>query len=172
MSLPSGTHDMGNAIFADLARINVRYLLEWRRNGNLFKSISLPLPPKSLQVQQSIPTEITYTLGKDPIREFGRVRHRTIELNGSSGLDARAGYSRSGTIINRKGTVLLDEFRHFIEDYQYYATTEGEQHSLIFIALDEGYHVNCELKDLLINRDAEENHFAFGWTLKIGRAHV
>jgi len=163
---PSGI-DLGNGVLADLVRINCRYLLEWRNGGTLYRALSLPLPPQSLSIQSPAPHVVTYTLGKRPVREFGEVRKRTVELNGSSGYDVRIGYTRKGAITSALGPVLLNEFRLFLEDYQKAATSEGDQHTLTFRALDEGYHLLVEPQEITISRDAGQNHFDHAWSLML-----
>jgi len=159
--------DLGSGVLADLARINCRYLLEWRQNGILYRALSLPLPPQSLSIHSPLPHVVTYTLGDKPVREFGRVRKRTIELNGSSGYDARIGYTRKGAVTSAIGPVLLNEFRLFLEDYQQAATNEGVKHTLTFRALDEDYHLLVEPSDITVSRDAGQNHFDHAWSLML-----
>ena len=162
---------------ANLARVNIRYILEWHRNARLYKAISLPLPPNALSVSSPSPRQITYTLGDEPIRELGEFKRRTIELSGSAGYDARPAYRSDGSISALFGPAILIEFRDFIEEYQTLAAVEGsmrvvnhqidEQHTLIFRALDEGYHLRVEVSEFSIQRNADESNLTPSWTLNL-----
>lgn len=174
---------------ASLARINTRYLIEWHRGGQLYKSIALPLPPKALTISQSAPSQITYTLGKRPIRELGRYRERSIELSGSAGYDARPSMTAEGAIISAFGPAILISFRQFLEEYQEAASLEGAEasptsaelrsilsasanatldlHQLIFRALDEDLHLFVEVDALTIQRTADGDNLAPAWTLQL-----
>ena len=57
-----GANISGTGIIADLARINIKYLLEHYQDGSLKKAVALPLPPKAFSVSQEAPSQITYTL--------------------------------------------------------------------------------------------------------------
>lgn len=165
--------DLGSGALADLARVGVRYLLEWRQSGQIYRSIALPLPPRALTITQQAPALVTYTLGGQPIRELGAYRSREIKLTGSAGYDVRVGYTRDGAITSQLGSVLLREFRGFLEEYQ--SVSEGQSSSstgealneLIFRALDEDYHLRVEVVELEIQRDAMSSHFAPDWTLTL-----
>jgi len=175
---------------ASLARINARYLIEWHRGGQLYKSIALPLPPKALTISQSAPSQITYTLGERPIRELGRYRERSIELSGSAGYDARPSMTAEGAIISAFGPAILISFRQFLEEYQEAASLEGAEtppatsaelisilsasanatldlHQLIFRALDEDLHLKVEVDALTIQRTADGDNLAPAWTLQL-----
>ena len=161
---------------ADLARVNVRYLLERRYRGQLVAAVALPLPPRSLSISTPAAPLITYTLGGEPLRELAPLRARTITLSGSTGHTARAGYTRSGAITAGTGAELLREFRAFIEEYQAAAAAEpntyssqgaSAAHELIFRALDEDYHARAEPQALTIERDAGYSHTAPAWTLAL-----
>lgn len=163
---------LADTALADLARINIRYLLEWRQSGQLYKAISLPLPPRSISINQQAPSIITYTLG-GVIREAAQYRRRSIRLNGSAGFDARIGYNRNAEITVQTGDVILREFRAFLEDYQ--SSSEGNAideegrplNQLIFRALDEDYHLQVEVSEFELQRDANGAHFASDWILNL-----
>jgi hypothetical protein len=158
---------------ADLARVNVRYLLEWRQHGELKAAVSLPLPPRALSISTPAAPLITYTLGGEPLRELAPVKARIISLTGSTGYDVRAGYTRRGAIAAATGAEILREFRGFLELYQEAAaadpttyTTNGgaPSNELIFRALDEDLHARVEPESLTIERDAMSSHTAPAWT--------
>lgn len=175
---------------ASFARINTRYLIEWHRAGQLYKSIALPLPPKALTISSTAPKQITYTLGDQPIRELGRYRERSIELSGSAGYDARPSITAEGAVISAFGPAILIAFRQFLEQYQEAAATEGTAttattaqdlalflqasstggavlHELIFRALDEDLHLKVEVDALTIQRTADGDNLAPAWTLQL-----
>lgn len=171
-------------IIADLARLNMRYLLEHRINGALKAAVALPLPPQAYTDNGEAPHLITYTLG-GVIREIAPQRRRVVSLTGSSGYDARTGHTREGLITSQPGPVLLAEFKAFIEGYQADAAREGaqgtltaqigalsssttrERHQLLFRAVDEGANYAVEVMSFRIDRDAQNNHFGRGWTLTL-----
>ena len=175
MSISTGVQLSG--ALAHLSRINIRYLLEWHRQGQLYRSVSLPLPPSALSIQATAPHQITYTLGDHPIRELGHYRQHLIELDGSAGYDARPSYTASGAIQSALGPQILKEFRHFLEQYQEAAADEGAhviiggrprpQHELIFRALDEGYDLKIEVQSLIVSREADEANLAPRWALTL-----
>ena len=179
MALNTGI-SLGGAL-ASFARINTRYLIEWHRAGQLYKSIALPLPPKALTISQTAPKQVTYTLGDHPIRELGRYRERSIELSGSAGYDARPSITAEGAVISAFGPAILIAFRSFLEQYQEAAATEGTTarantaqekgdpnlHALIFRALDEDLHLRVEVDALTIQRTADGDNLAPAWTLQL-----
>lgn len=187
MALNTGI-SLGGAL-ASFARINTRYLIEWHRAGQLYKSIALPLPPKALTISSTAPRNITYTLGDHPIRELGRYRERSIELSGSAGYDARPSITAEGAVISAFGPAILIAFRQFLEQYQEAAATEGTVteltaaelssllqasstggavlHQLIFRALDEDLHLKVEVDALTIQRTADGDNLAPAWTLQL-----
>lgn len=179
MALNTGI-SLGGAL-ASFARINTRYLIEWHRAGQLYKSIALPLPPKALTISSTAPKNITYTLGDHPIRELGRYRERSIELSGSAGYDARPSITAEGAVISAFGPAILIAFRQFLEQYQEAAATEGatvtattaqeiedpDLHALIFRALDEDLHLRVEVDALTIQRTADGDNLAPAWTLQL-----
>jgi len=179
MALNTGI-SLGGAL-ASFARINTRYLIEWHRAGQLYKSIALPLPPKALTISSTAPKQITYTLGDQPIRELGRYRERSIELSGSAGYDARPSITAEGAVISAFGPAILIAFRSFLEQYQEAAATEGtttrantaqeigdpDLHALIFRALDEDLHLRVEVDALTIQRTADGDNLAPAWTLQL-----
>jgi len=162
---------------ADLARVNVRYLLEWHRDGILYKALSLPLAPNALSFASAAPQSVTYTLGEEPIRELSGFKRRTLELSGSAGYDARPAYRADGSISTLLGPIILIQFREFIERYQSVASTEGPQredhsviypqHELIFRALDEDFHLKVEVREFSIQRSADEANLAPQWSLQL-----
>jgi hypothetical protein len=163
-------------LLADLARVNVRYLLEWRQSGTLRAAVSLPLPPSAISYTTPTAPLITYTLSGEPLRELAPIRARTININGSAGHTARSGYTRNGALTVAEGGELLREFRAFIENYQeeaaYSPTTYTDNgaeahHELIFRALDEDYHARVEVASLTIDRDAQSSHTAPAWSLQL-----
>lgn len=163
-------------LLADLARVNVRYLLEWRQSGTLRAAVSLPLTPSAISYTTPTAPIITYTLSGEPLRELAPIRARTININGSAGHTARSGYTRSGALSVGNGSELLREFRAFIENYQeeafYTPTTYSDSgaeahHELIFRALDEDYHARVEVASLTIDRDAQSSHTAPAWSLSL-----
>lgn len=168
-------------IIADLARLNMRYLLEHRVNGILKAAVALPLPPQAYSEQADAPHLITYTLG-GVLREMAPQKRRQVTLSGSSGYDARTGHTREGLITSQPGPVLLAEFKAFIEGYLADAASDGPQdsvsigyassqltdkHQLIFRAIDEGANYAVEVMGLRIDRDAQLNHFGRAWTLSL-----
>lgn len=171
-------------VIADLARLNMRYLLEHRINGALKAAVALPLPPQAYTDNAEAPHLITYTLS-GVIREIAPQKRRTITLSGASGYDARTGHTREGLITSQPGPVLLAEFKAFIEGYLADAAREGaqgtlttqigalststtrEKHQLLFRAVDEGANYAVEVMNLRIDRDAQNNHFGRGWTLTL-----
>jgi hypothetical protein len=172
---PPGIEPPG--IIADLARLNVRYLLEHRQLGVLRAAVALPLPPQAYSEQNEAPHLITYTLG-GVLREIAPQKRRTITLNGASGYDARTGHTRDGLITAQPGPVLLAEFQAFIEQYLEQCASDGAQvatpthklepnHELIFRAVDENTHYKVEVIALRIDRDTNINHFSRGWTLTL-----
>lgn len=163
----------GAGLLADLARVNVRYLLEWRQHGTLKAAISLPLPPRALTFNTPAAPIITYTLAGEPLRELAPVRARTITLTGSTGYTHRAGYTRRGAITSATGPELLREFRGFLELYQeaaanaptvYTQTGASAENELILRALDEDLHARVEPQALTIDSDAASSHTAPTWT--------
>lgn len=166
-------YDIGAGRLADLARINCRYILEHYHQGQLETAIALPLPPRSLSIQQASPQLVTYTLGSQPIREISRYRRRSILLRGSAGYDARVGYNRDGAITFQTGAVILREFRAFLEGYQREAELNAQSedgtplNELIFRALDEDYHLRVEVVSFETSRDTEGAHFAPDWVLEL-----
>jgi hypothetical protein len=170
--MPVG-YDLGSGLLADLARINIRYILEWYQNGRLKTAIALPLPPRSLSVTQTAPVEIDYSVAGHAIRQVGAYKKRYFTLNGSAGYDARTGYNREGAIIFQKGDVILREFRAFLEEYQKAVSIRSQSlafpivDELVFRALDEDYHVKVEVNTLEVSRDSQNAHFAFDWTLSL-----
>lgn len=168
-----GANISGTGIIADLARINIKYLLEHYQDGSLKKAVALPLPPKAFSVSQEAPSQITYTLDGGSVRELGRYKSRVITLIGSSGYDARQGYDREGAIIFNTGAFILREFRAFLEEYQ--ETAEENTHALdgvarnelIFRAIDEDYHFKVEVVSFDFQRDSEGAHFAPDWILTL-----
>lgn len=164
---------LGAGLIADLARVNVRYLLEWRQHGTLKAAVSLPLPPRALSFNTPAAPIITYTLGGEPLREVAPVRARTITLTGSTGYAPRAGYTRRGAITSATGPELLREFRGFLELYQeatanaptiYTEAGARAENELILRALDEDLHARVEPQDFSIESDAASSHTAPTWT--------
>lgn len=164
--MPSSGIQLSGALAA-LARVNIRYLIEWHRDGALYRAVSLPLPPNALSVSAQAPSQVTYTLGQ-PIRELGRYRQRTIELSGSAGYDARPGFTANGTITSQLGPAILIAFTRFLEEYQRTATNEGaESHELIFRALDEEINLKVEVSALSVERNADGANLAPEWSLSL-----
>ena len=160
-------------LLADLARINIRYLLEHYEEGELKKAVALPLPPKSLSVIQEGPSVINHTISGGVIRELAAYKNRILTLSGSGGFDARQGNDREGAIIFNTGGFILREFRAFLEEYQELAegdtlTVEGKQkHHLVFRAIEEDYHLKVEVSSFEFQRDSQGAHFAPDWVLTL-----
>jgi hypothetical protein len=164
--VPSSGIQLSGALAA-LARVNIRYLIEWHKDGALYRAVSLPLPPNALSVSAQAPSQVTYTLGQ-PIRELGRYRQRTIELSGSAGYDARPGFTATGAITSQLGPAILISFTRFLEEYQRTAALEGaESHELIFRALDEEINLKVEVSALGIERNADGANLAPEWSLSL-----
>jgi len=173
--------DLTNGFIADLVRVNVRYVLEWRRNGEIHRAIGLPLPPQALRISQDTPALITHTIGGGVIRELSPSYIKTITLDGSAGYDARSAYNREGAFIFANGPAILNEFRAFLELYQdaaHDAPTDYaqranisagliHQNELVFRALDEDTHARVEVESLAISRDAQSTHTAPAWSLTL-----
>jgi hypothetical protein len=164
--VPSSGIQLSGALAA-LARVNIRYLIEWHKDGALYRAVSLPLPPNALSVSAQAPSQVTYTLGQ-PIRELGRYRQRTIELSGSAGYDARPSFTADGAITSQLGPAILIAFTRFLEEYQRTATNEGaESHELIFRALDEEINLKVEVSALSVERNADGANLAPEWSLSL-----
>ena len=164
--MPSSGIQLSGALAA-LARVNIRYLIEWHKDGALYRAVSLPLPPNALSVSAQAPSQVTYTLGQ-PIRELGRYRQRTIELSGSAGYDARPSFTADGAITSQLGPAILIAFSRFLEEYQRTAANEGaEFHELIFRALDEEINLKVEVSALAIERNADGANLAPEWSLSL-----
>ena len=163
-----GVNISQTGLLADLARINIKYLLEHYNQGSLQTALALPLPPKSFSIIQEAPSQVTYTLGGGVVRELSGYKPRIITLLGSSGYDARRGYNREGGIVFEKGSVILREFRAFLEEYQEKADSlKTQENQLIFRAIDEDYHLKVEVVSFEIQRDSEGAHFAPNWILTL-----
>jgi len=170
---PAGIKPTG--VLAELARVNIKYLVEWRIGGEIYRALPLPLDPSELTIEQTAPVIITHTLGNLPIREIGRYKQRSVMISGSSGYAPRTGYNRLAEIISQRGDIITREFRIFLEDYQKEAekhpqnisfTGELENHTdLIFRALDEDYNLQVEVDSFTFSRNANENNFSPAWSV-------
>lgn len=170
---PAGIKPTG--ILAELARVNVKYIVEWRIGGEIYRALPLPLDPSELTVEQVAPSMITYTLGNLPIREIGRYKQRNVIIQGSGGYAPRTGYNRLAEIISQPGSIITREFRIFLEDYQREAEISPQTISrtgilennieLVFRALEEDYNLQVEVDSFSFSRDASQNNFAPAWSL-------
>lgn len=173
--------DLTDGFIADLVRVNIRYVLEWRRNGEIYRAVGLPLPPQALRISQDTPALITHTIGGGVIRELSPSYIKTITLDGSAGYDARSAYNREGALIFANGPAILNEFRAFLELYQdeaHDAPTDYaqranisagliHQNELVFRALDEDTHARVEVESFAISKDAQSTHTAPAWSLSL-----
>lgn len=164
--------DLGSGVLADLARVNIKYLLEWHKNGSLYTSIALPLPPSAISVQQTAPVEIMYSITGKPIRQLGEYKRKFISIEGSSGYEARRGFDKKGAIIFEPGSIILEQFKLFLQEYQTTVSKSSKnllpiKDELIFRALDENYHFYVEVQDFTYQRDSQSAHFSTDWTLTL-----
>lgn len=163
-----------SGVLAELARVNIKYIVEWRIAGEIFRALPLPLDPSEFTVEQTAPATVTYTLGNLPIRELGRFKQRTVILKGSGGYAPRVGYNRLAEIISQSGAIITREFRIFLEDYQKSAEISPQtvkngvlenNVEMIFRALDEDYNLQVEVDSFSFSRSAQDSNFAPNWEL-------
>jgi hypothetical protein len=164
--------EIGSGVLADLARVNIKYLLEWHKNGSLYTSIALPLPPSAISIQQTAPVEIMYSITGKPIRQLGEYKRKFISIEGSSGYQARRGFDKNGAIIFEQGSIILEQFKLFLAEYQEVVSKSSKnlfpiKDELIFRALDENYHLYVEVQDFTYQRDSQSAHFSTDWTLSL-----
>ena len=185
---PSRSHDVpgsgafagaraGGGILADLIRVPIPYVLEVRRNGKIERAVSLPLTPSRIDVQRPPATDLTYTLGRLPVREPSEDRELQIALQGRSGLQPRTGYDAHGGVIYADGREILRQFDRFLAYYQSLAVRHGAQNprdksqrvELIFRAFNERLHVRVEMSNdgWRWTRDASQTRFSATWNLAL-----
>ena len=168
-------------ILADLLRVPVRYLLEIWEQGELNRAVALPLDPENISIDRPSPTVVTYTLGREPVREHSLHKHLAIEARGKTGLSWRQGHNRKGEIVFKDGPALMREFDAFLDYYQQRATAIGHLVTqqpdtyrsakdmiwLVFRALDEKLHVRVEVTDWRWSRNKDTSRLGGSaeWTL-------
>lgn len=170
-----------------MPRIN--YLLEIERDGKLWRSFALP-PVESYETPRDYATELTWTLGDDPVREHSGLREGRITLRGQSGFKSRLGtqWQRDGAqadLLNlfASGPRLFREFERFLEGFQDLAR-DGERggsadafgrdlvsgnvdFAMVFRALEEQHEWYVEPVSFVPAKSLQSHNLQWQWELQL-----
>lgn len=161
---------------AALFRVPIPYVLEWRINGVILASISMPNSPMALNYERPSALDLQYVITGETIREHTPNRAGMIQVSGVSGQRARAGYNRIGQVIFADGPAILLEFDEFLDAYQKGSANQQAianltgvpvNSDLIFRALDEGRHYRVEAQTWSWSRTAARSKTMVDWLLAL-----
>lgn len=157
--------------------MEVSYILEVIIGGVATRSFALPLVTNAT-LQRTPTTVLTWTLGKEPLREFAGIREQTVQLQGRSGIQFRRGQSADGTALYDDGPSLFRELEQFIRDYeeechnyqQRLAPARVSDQSpprLALRALWEEVDLLVEHKNFSWTRDVASSRHSYTWALNL-----
>lgn len=158
-SMPMGVSVPKTGRLGTLFKVPIDYILETSQ-GDM-----ITLPNKPTMYMQSRPSAslITYTLNSY-VKENTRYRNTTIELRGASGYMERAGYNRKGDVIFQNGLIILEEFDHWLNEWQ---KTAANRDYLVFRSLNEGFAYKVSVEKFEWSRDADQSKFSYQWSLSL-----
>lgn len=158
-SMPKGVSVPKTGRLGTLFKVPIDYILETSK-GDM-----ITLPNKPTMYMQSRPSAslITYTLNSY-VKENTPYRNTHIELRGSSGYMERTGYNRQGDVIFQNGLIILEEFDHWLNEWQ---KTASNKDYLVFRSLNEGFAYKVGVEKFEWSRDADQSKFSYQWSLSL-----
>lgn len=157
--MPKGVSVPKTGRLGTLFKVPIDYILETSK-GDM-----ITLPNKPTMYMQSRPSAslITYTLNSY-VKENTPYRNTHIELRGSSGYLERTGYNRQGDVIFQNGLIILEEFDHWLNEWQ---KTAMNKDYLVFRSLNEGFAYKVGVDKFEWSRDADTSKFSYQWNLSL-----
>lgn len=155
-----------------LLRVPIDYILEVYTGGTITQIITLPQSPNNYTQTRPSATVITHTLG-EVVREITQNHLTEISLSGVSGYAPRTGQTRDGGVSFLSGRAILEEFDHFLDEYQQTTSKNVDNVYMVFRALNEGQSFKVEPLEWRWSEDTVQNRFSYKWELKLeGYAHA
>ena len=172
-------------ILASLVRVPIDYILEYgfevpALGFTAVSSISMPSPPTGITYQRSGASSVAFTLGDDPIREYGKMKAGMLTLTGLSGTYRRSTYTKFGSIggiTNADGQTSVTNFERFLDDYHKIGIGEGTVGALargfgvvpvlIFRAIKENINVYVEVAQFAQGKSIQGTRHFPSWRLDL-----
>lgn len=149
-----------------LLRVPIDYILEVYTGGTITQMITLPQSPNMYSQTRPSATVITHTLG-EVVREVTQNHLTEISLSGVSGYAPRTGQTRDGGVSFLSGRTILEEFDHFLDEYQQTTAKNVDQTYMVFRALNEEQAFKVEPLEWRWSEDTAQNRFSYKWELKL-----
>ena len=136
-------------------------------------NVAVVLPPVTdLSLNRTEAMALSWTFGKEPIREHAGVRQQSITINGRSGIQHRLGSKgASQGDLFADGPKLFREIEAFLEHYQNTSADlqkvgfRKSQPVLEFHAINEQKHLKVEVQRFNWRKAAATSRHSYEWTL-------
>jgi hypothetical protein len=156
---PAGISVPKKGRLGSLFKVPIDYILE-TDDGDF---VTLPNTPSFYMQSRPTASVLTYTIN-GYVKENSPYRSTHIELRGQSGYAPRTGYNRDGDLIYQSGLVILEEFDHWLNEWQKKASNKSY---LVFRSLKEGFAYKVSVEKWDFQKDADSNRFSYQWALSL-----